>query len=267
MLNIQFKGIISPRSGKYSSKWKWTIPVLILTSFFLFNWNIFRILLPPTGVQTLGICLLLKPTVIREGRQRRSVSCHFEEGNGRLARLCKLSRDLATLGLCTAACHDEQIGQVWSPCGAALAWGGVYEARNNDTRVGTLWKSCWATEPKPPKPFDGACGWGPNLATRELQPSKATLESQGPALSQNDLTICVKKMKKIAGTPCIELVGWCVSTRVAHKNSLSGRGTKKHFLCCRSQRVKQRSTRALTLVLFFLLLVCSPSTSGPLTLC
>lgn len=43
---------------------------MLIFPFFLFKWNIFRILLPPTGVQTLGICLLLKPTVIREGRQR-----------------------------------------------------------------------------------------------------------------------------------------------------------------------------------------------------
>lgn len=141
------------------------------------------------------------------GSAERSVSCNFEEGNGRLARLCKLSRDLATLGLCTAACHDEQIGQVWSPCGTALAWGGVYEARNNDTRVGTLWKSCWATEPKPPKPFDGACGWGPNLATRKLQPSKATLESQGPALSQT-ISPSVLKKKKIIKLPRPPALNW-----------------------------------------------------------
>lgn len=143
------------------------------------------------------------------GSAERTVSCNFEEGNGRLARLCKLSRDLATLGLCTAACHDKQIGQVWSPCGTALAWGGVYETRNNDTRVGTLWKSCWATEPKPPKPFDGACGWGPNLATRELQPSKATLESQGPALSQTISPSVLKKWKKNCRDP-LHWTGWMV---------------------------------------------------------
>lgn len=156
--------------------------MLILT--FWVKWNFFQNTSSSNSSLNIGDLSFAENLCDQGGSAERRVSCNFEEGNGRLARLCKLSRDLATLGLCTAACHDEQIGQVWSPCGAALASGGVDEARNNDTQVGTLWKSCWATEPKPPKPFDGACGWGPNLATRKLKPSKASLESQGPALSQ-----------------------------------------------------------------------------------
>lgn len=74
-----------------------------------------------------------------------------------------------------------------------------------------------------------------------------------------------KKKKKIIKLQRPPALNWLdgASPHVLHtKNSFSGRGTKKHFLCCRSQRVKQWSTRALTFFWFFLLLVCSPSTSG-----
>lgn len=73
--------------------------------------------------------------------------------------------------------------------------------------------------------FNRACGWGLNLATYELQPSKPMLESQRPALSQPNLPSVKNCRDPLHG---IWFNG--VSTRVYRQNLFIWSQNKKHFV-------------------------------------